>query len=100
LQLFINDAPISYTNVATDKGIIHGLGKVLEIQKNRCDINDTVITVSGSVHTKCLKAHQRHLQSNTAKMYRIPDTVYPSKECMHFPQKVFLPEFKHLLRLL
>uniref|UniRef100_A0A8C0BRM7 Stabilin 2 n=1 Tax=Buteo japonicus TaxID=224669 RepID=A0A8C0BRM7_9AVES len=47
-QLFINDAPISYTNVATDKGIIHGLGKVLEIQKNRCDINDTVITVSGS----------------------------------------------------
>uniref|UniRef100_A0A663ECU0 Stabilin 2 n=1 Tax=Aquila chrysaetos chrysaetos TaxID=223781 RepID=A0A663ECU0_AQUCH len=47
-QLFINDAPISYTNVATDKGIIHGLGKVLEIQKNRCDLNDTVITVSGS----------------------------------------------------
>ncbi|GAB0176919.1 stabilin-2 [Grus japonensis] len=43
-QLFINDAPISYTNVATDKGIIHGLGKVLEIQKNRCDINDTMIT--------------------------------------------------------
>ncbi|KAM9276323.1 stabilin-2 [Cariama cristata] len=42
-QIFINDAPISYTNVATDKGIIHGLGKVLEIQKNRCDINDTVI---------------------------------------------------------
>ncbi|KFP52029.1 Stabilin-2, partial [Cathartes aura] len=45
-QLFINDAPISYTNVATDKGIIHGLGKVLEIQKNRCDINDTMITQS------------------------------------------------------
>uniref|UniRef100_A0A672URK9 Stabilin 2 n=1 Tax=Strigops habroptila TaxID=2489341 RepID=A0A672URK9_STRHB len=48
-QLFINDAPISYTNVATDKGIIHGLGKVLEIQKNRCDISDTVIIVSGSL---------------------------------------------------
>uniref|UniRef100_A0A8C2STS6 Stabilin 2 n=1 Tax=Coturnix japonica TaxID=93934 RepID=A0A8C2STS6_COTJA len=48
-QLFINDAPISYANVATDKGIIHGLGKVLEIQKNRCDTNHTVITVSGSV---------------------------------------------------
>uniref|UniRef100_A0A8C2SSE2 Stabilin 2 n=1 Tax=Coturnix japonica TaxID=93934 RepID=A0A8C2SSE2_COTJA len=45
-QLFINDAPISYANVATDKGIIHGLGKVLEIQKNRCDTNHTVITVS------------------------------------------------------
>ncbi|XP_019370885.1 PREDICTED: stabilin-2 isoform X2 [Gavialis gangeticus] len=42
-QLYINDAPINYTNIATDKGIIHGLGKVLEIQKNRCDINDTVI---------------------------------------------------------
>uniref|UniRef100_A0A8C3K0V4 Stabilin 2 n=1 Tax=Calidris pygmaea TaxID=425635 RepID=A0A8C3K0V4_9CHAR len=54
-QLFINDAPISYTNVATDKGIIHGLGKVLEIQKNRCDINDTVITVSGSVHIEGFK---------------------------------------------
>uniref|UniRef100_A0A8C9EHP5 Stabilin 2 n=1 Tax=Pavo cristatus TaxID=9049 RepID=A0A8C9EHP5_PAVCR len=48
-QLFVNDAPISYANVATDKGIIHGLGKVLEIQKNRCDTNHTVITVSGSV---------------------------------------------------
>uniref|UniRef100_H0ZLX1 Stabilin 2 n=1 Tax=Taeniopygia guttata TaxID=59729 RepID=H0ZLX1_TAEGU len=42
-QLYINDAPISYTNVATDRGIIHGLGKVLEIQKNRCDTNSTVI---------------------------------------------------------
>uniref|UniRef100_A0A8D2NCU3 Stabilin 2 n=1 Tax=Zonotrichia albicollis TaxID=44394 RepID=A0A8D2NCU3_ZONAL len=42
-QLYINDAPISYANVATDRGIIHGLGKVLEIQKNRCDINNTVI---------------------------------------------------------
>ncbi|KAM6306913.1 LOW QUALITY PROTEIN: stabilin-2-like [Podargus strigoides] len=44
-QLFINDAPISYSNVATDKGVIHGLEKVLEIQKNRCDINDTMITI-------------------------------------------------------
>uniref|UniRef100_A0A663LQ53 Stabilin 2 n=1 Tax=Athene cunicularia TaxID=194338 RepID=A0A663LQ53_ATHCN len=52
-QLFINDAPISYTNVATDKGIIHGLGKVLEIQKNRCDINDSVIIVSGSIRIEC-----------------------------------------------
>ncbi|XP_042746083.1 stabilin-2 [Lagopus leucura] len=43
-QLFVNDAPISYANVATDKGIIHGLGKVLEIQKNRCDANHTIIT--------------------------------------------------------
>ncbi|POI35713.1 hypothetical protein CIB84_000535 [Bambusicola thoracicus] len=42
--LFVNDAPISDANVATDKGIIHGLGKVLEIQKNRCDTNHTVIT--------------------------------------------------------
>uniref|UniRef100_A0A803XTH5 Stabilin 2 n=1 Tax=Meleagris gallopavo TaxID=9103 RepID=A0A803XTH5_MELGA len=50
-QLFVNDAPISYANVATDKGIIHGLGKVLEIQKNRCDTNHTVITVSDSVCT-------------------------------------------------
>uniref|UniRef100_A0A2K5ZG23 Stabilin-2 n=2 Tax=Mandrillus leucophaeus TaxID=9568 RepID=A0A2K5ZG23_MANLE len=42
-QLYVNEAPINYTNVATDKGVIHGLGKVLEIQKNRCDNNDTTI---------------------------------------------------------
>lgn len=55
LQLFVNDAPINYANVATDKGIIHGLGKVLEIQKNRCDANHTIITVSGSVCTDSQK---------------------------------------------
>ncbi|XP_029420010.1 stabilin-2 [Nannospalax galili] len=42
-QLYVNEALINYTNVATDKGVIHGLGKVLEIQKNRCDKNDTTI---------------------------------------------------------
>ncbi|XP_035875396.1 stabilin-2 [Phyllostomus discolor] len=42
-QLYVNGAPVNYTNVATDKGVIHGLGKVLEIQKNRCDINDTTV---------------------------------------------------------
>ncbi|XP_026355575.2 stabilin-2 isoform X2 [Ursus arctos] len=42
-QLYVNEAPINYTNAATDKGVIHGLGKVLEIQKNRCDNNDTTI---------------------------------------------------------
>ncbi|XP_060233840.1 stabilin-2 isoform X2 [Meriones unguiculatus] len=42
-QLYVNEAPINYTNIATDKGVIHGLGKVLEIQKNRCDNNDTIV---------------------------------------------------------
>ncbi|XP_048356379.1 stabilin-2 isoform X2 [Sphaerodactylus townsendi] len=42
-QLYVNEAPINYPNVATEKGIIHGLGKVMEIKKNRCDTNDTVI---------------------------------------------------------
>uniref|UniRef100_A0A8D2LAJ7 Stabilin 2 n=1 Tax=Varanus komodoensis TaxID=61221 RepID=A0A8D2LAJ7_VARKO len=42
-QLYINEAPINYPNVATDKGIIHGLGRVMEIEKNRCDSNVTVI---------------------------------------------------------
>ncbi|XP_038170878.1 stabilin-2 isoform X2 [Arvicola amphibius] len=42
-QLYVNDAPINYSNVATDKGVIHGLGKVLEIQKNRCDENNSSI---------------------------------------------------------
>ncbi|KAB0406464.1 hypothetical protein E2I00_018467, partial [Balaenoptera physalus] len=52
-QLYVNEAPINYTNVATDKGVIHGLGKVLEIQKNRCDINDTTI-LRGAETKKCL----------------------------------------------
>ncbi|XP_051028895.1 stabilin-2 [Acomys russatus] len=42
-QLYVNGAPINYTNVATDKGVIHGLGKVVGIQRNRCDTNDTII---------------------------------------------------------
>ncbi|XP_068133029.1 stabilin-2 isoform X2 [Hyperolius riggenbachi] len=45
-DLYVNDAPLNYTNAATDKGVIHGIGKVLEIQKNRCDINDTSSIVS------------------------------------------------------
>ncbi|XP_045682562.1 stabilin-2 [Phyllostomus hastatus] len=49
-QVYVNEAPVNYTNVATDKGVIHGLGKVLEIQKNRCDINDTTV-----VRGKCWK---------------------------------------------
>ncbi|XP_070612374.1 stabilin-2 isoform X2 [Erythrolamprus reginae] len=52
-QLYINEAPIDYPNVATDKGIIHGLGRVMEIIKNRCDINDTVI-----VNGKCVPCSQ------------------------------------------
>ncbi|XP_063164794.1 stabilin-2 [Candoia aspera] len=48
-QLYINEAPIIYPNVATDKGIIHGLGRVMEIVKNRCDINDTMI-----INGKCV----------------------------------------------
>ncbi|XP_010629641.1 stabilin-2 isoform X2 [Fukomys damarensis] len=52
-QLYVNDAPINYTNIATDKGVIHGLGKVLEIQKNRCDNNETT-TVRGKC-AKCLQ---------------------------------------------
>ncbi|KAM4748832.1 stabilin-2 [Rhinophrynus dorsalis] len=45
-QLFVNDAPVNYTNIATNKGVIHGVGKVLEIQKNRCDSNDTTVVLS------------------------------------------------------
>lgn len=45
LQLYVNDAPVNYTNAATDKGVIHGIGKVLEIQKNICDMNDTTVTL-------------------------------------------------------
>uniref|UniRef100_A0A8C5IYW2 Stabilin 2 n=1 Tax=Junco hyemalis TaxID=40217 RepID=A0A8C5IYW2_JUNHY len=58
-QLYINDAPISYANVATDRGIIHGLGKVLEIQKNRCDINNTVIIVRVKKYCILTENHMR-----------------------------------------
>uniref|UniRef100_A0A8C5XB62 Stabilin-2 n=1 Tax=Microcebus murinus TaxID=30608 RepID=A0A8C5XB62_MICMU len=53
-QLYVNEAPVNYTNIATDKGVIHGLGKVLEIQKNRCDNNDTTI-----IRGKCGKCPQQ-----------------------------------------
>ncbi|XP_045147126.1 stabilin-2 [Echinops telfairi] len=53
-QLYVNDAQVNYTNAATDKGVIHGLEKVLEIQKNRCDNNDTTI-----VRGKCGKCPQK-----------------------------------------
>ncbi|XP_040200207.1 stabilin-2 [Rana temporaria] len=45
-ELVVNDAPLNYTNAATDKGVIQGIGKVLEIQKNRCDNNDTAVSLS------------------------------------------------------
>lgn len=51
-QLYVNEAPINYTNVATDKGVIHGLGKVLEIQKNRCDNNNTTIVQVSYIHSQ------------------------------------------------
>ncbi|RLW00187.1 hypothetical protein DV515_00009195 [Chloebia gouldiae] len=58
-QLYINDAPISYANVATDRGIIHGLGKVLEIQKNRCDTNSTVIIAGVKKYCVLTENHMR-----------------------------------------
>ncbi|XP_072341068.1 stabilin-2-like [Scyliorhinus torazame] len=42
-QLFVNDAPVNFTDVETDKGVIHGLMRVLEIQKNRCDTNESTV---------------------------------------------------------
>ncbi|XP_078075800.1 stabilin-2 isoform X2 [Mustelus asterias] len=42
-QLFVNDAQVNFTDVETDKGVIHGLTKVLEIQKNRCDTNESTV---------------------------------------------------------
>ncbi|MGH0148080.1 UNVERIFIED_CONTAM: hypothetical protein FKN15_012026 [Acipenser sinensis] len=35
--LFVNDAQVNYTDVETSRGVIHGLGKVLQVQRNRCD---------------------------------------------------------------
>ncbi|XP_069760369.1 stabilin-2 isoform X2 [Narcine bancroftii] len=49
-QLFVNDAPVNFTNVETNKGVIHGLSKVLEIQKNRCDTNETTVLPSKCIN--------------------------------------------------
>uniref|UniRef100_A0A8C3R7U3 Stabilin 2 n=1 Tax=Cyanoderma ruficeps TaxID=181631 RepID=A0A8C3R7U3_9PASS len=70
-QIYVNDAPISYANVATDKGIIHGLEKVLEIQKNRCDINNTVIIVSGPAHIEPGEKKYCVLTENHMRLYTI-----------------------------
>ncbi|XP_055972331.1 stabilin-2 isoform X2 [Sorex fumeus] len=75
-QLYVNDAPINYTNVATDKGVIHGLTKVLEIQKNRCDNNDTTI-----VQGKCGKCLQKPIcplgtKPIDEKMHKCITTMY------------------------
>uniref|UniRef100_A0A803VDB2 Stabilin 2 n=1 Tax=Ficedula albicollis TaxID=59894 RepID=A0A803VDB2_FICAL len=84
-QVYINDAPISYANVATDKGIIHGLGKVLEIQKNRCDINNTVITVSGpiGIEKKYCVLTENHMRQYTIQIGCKPKCAKTiiSREC-------------------
>ncbi|XP_053319635.1 stabilin-2 [Spea bombifrons] len=51
-QVYVNDALVNYAEVATNKGVIHGVGKVLEIQKNRCDSNDTTISMSACSNCK------------------------------------------------
>nr|XP_033807631.1 stabilin-2 isoform X2 [Geotrypetes seraphini] len=48
-QLFVNEAAINYTNLSTNKGVIHGLESVLEIEMNRCDHNYTQI-LKGECH--------------------------------------------------
>ncbi|XP_078423897.1 stabilin-2 [Cetorhinus maximus] len=53
-QLRVNDAPVNFTDVETDKGVIHGLTKVLEIQKNRCDTNETTV-----MQGNCMNCQQK-----------------------------------------
>ncbi|KAM3927008.1 stabilin-2 [Leptodactylus fuscus] len=72
-QLYVNDATLNYTNAGTDKGVIHGIGKVLEIQKNRCDLNDTTVTLS-----KCGDCSLSPVcETNTKPMFR------PKKACIY-----------------
>lgn len=52
----MNDAPLNYTNAATDKGVIQGIGKVLEIQKNRCDNNDTAVSLVTIINVQPMTA--------------------------------------------
>uniref|UniRef100_A0A8U8BRH3 Uncharacterized protein n=1 Tax=Geospiza parvula TaxID=87175 RepID=A0A8U8BRH3_GEOPR len=79
-QLYVNDAPISYANVATDRGIIHGLGKVLEIQKNRCDINNTVIIVRVKKYCILTENHMRQYTIQIGCKPKCAKTII-SREC-------------------
>ncbi|KAK6487901.1 stabilin-2-like [Huso huso] len=51
-QLFVNDAQVNYTDVETSRGVIHGLGKVLQVQRNRCDQKSSTNTQG-----KCAACH-------------------------------------------
>ncbi|RXM29918.1 Stabilin-2 [Acipenser ruthenus] len=51
-QLFVNDAQVNYTDVETSRGVIHGLGKVLQVQRNRCDQK-----TSTNTQGKCAACH-------------------------------------------
>uniref|UniRef100_A0A670YTZ1 Stabilin 2 n=1 Tax=Pseudonaja textilis TaxID=8673 RepID=A0A670YTZ1_PSETE len=77
-QLYINEAPINYPNVATDKGIIHGLGRVMEIVKNRCDINDTVIV---NVSCELLNTHCKKGICYYVSLYGITMRVGCQSKC-------------------
>ncbi|KAF2979785.1 hypothetical protein EK904_012809 [Melospiza melodia maxima] len=79
-QLYINDAPVSYANVATDRGIIHGLGKVLEIQKNRCDINNTVIVAGVKKYCILTENHMRQYTIQIGCKPKCAKTII-SREC-------------------
>ncbi|RXM34716.1 Stabilin-2 [Acipenser ruthenus] len=54
-QLFVNDAQVNYTDVETSRGVIHGLGKVLQVQRNRCDQKSSTNTQAGK-STNCINS--------------------------------------------
>ncbi|RMC03028.1 hypothetical protein DUI87_20221 [Hirundo rustica rustica] len=83
-QLYVNDAPISYANVATDKGIIHGLGKVLEIQKNRCDINNTVIIAGEKKYCVLTENHMRQYTIQIGCQPKCAKTIITRECCAGF----------------
>ncbi|KAI1882163.1 hypothetical protein AGOR_G00247840, partial [Albula goreensis] len=44
-KLLVNEAEVSFTNVLTSKGVIHGLSSVIDMPTNRCDREDVDITL-------------------------------------------------------
>uniref|UniRef100_A0A8C4PZD7 Stabilin 2 n=1 Tax=Eptatretus burgeri TaxID=7764 RepID=A0A8C4PZD7_EPTBU len=40
-QLYVNNVPVTDPDIQTSRGVLHGIGQVLPVQRNRCDSNDT-----------------------------------------------------------
>ncbi|XP_061430314.1 stabilin-2-like [Lethenteron reissneri] len=45
-QLLVNNVVVDNADVETDRGVVHGVARVLHVLHNRCDTNETTVTLS------------------------------------------------------